>query len=432
MAIDDTIRSVVIAGLSQAPDVGFLAETLVNALWPPSGEDIWAEIQAKVQALINQQLNQYTQELVRDNLSGLRNVLGDYNRAVTDSAGQPAFISDNYIAARAVFDEVRPNFMSQGYEVVLLPLMAQMANLHLGLLRDGVQFGKSWGWTDQAVADEETQLQARIGEYTSWVSTWNQNGLNAVMNAPSSTWTSVNSYTRQMTLSVTDNAYYWPQFDPQTNPGNRTLPAPTREIYSDPIGNALNSGATINPAAAFPARLSSLNIHGMYYVSGGRFAPIVVGAQNEYPGELGPSMGYVPDPRMAASFGYNTVSAGISHANPIVETGGNMSAAPGYILESVTPDVMGAGTQFQTGNGLWLAMWFKFKDGTVFSAGDHSAGNNFDLSYAGHILSSVTVLSPVSFEAPIETGEPPPFDTVVARGEVFQGAVFGFRLENAY
>jgi len=389
MAIEDVVRSIVISGLSQTPTVGFLAGTLVNALWPPSGEDIWAEIQANVQALINQQLDQYTQAQVNEDLAGLRNNLANYTTALGDSAGNPGFISQNFVVARGQFDAVRPHFMSAGHELLLLPLMAQMANLHLGLLRDGVQFGKSWGWNAQETADAEAQLQARINDYTSWVSTWYANGVNALSG---SSWQAQNSFARQMTLGATDYAYYWPSFDPVANPGGRTLPVPTREIYSDPI--AYEQDYPANPTAAPATPLSNLSIYGFNMMGS---LPIVVGAQTAYSGVWGPQMGYFGNPYVLAQppFGW---SGAISSTNPIVETGGN--AGPGG-----------------TNNGGWVSAWFKFKDGTVINCGHPDVATTYDLSYPGHILSGVTVLAP---------------SPVGGWGVTVDGIVFGFRFEGAY
>jgi hypothetical protein len=388
MAIQDVVRSIIVAGLSQTPYVGWLASTLTNALWPPSGENIWQEIEANVEALIGQQLSQYTQQQVTEDLTGLQNVLADYNTAVKDSAGNPSFISENFVTARGQFDAIRPHFMAAGNEVLLLPLMAQMANLHLVLLRDGVQFGKSWGWNDQEVADTETQLKARISDYTSWVSTWYANGMSALSG---SSWQTQNAFARQMTLGATDFAYYWPSFDPRTNPGGRVPPVPTREIYSDPIGYEQDYAP--NPTAAPATTLSNLSIYGFNMLGS---LPIVVGARTAYSGVWGPLMGYFGNPYVLAQppFGW---SGAISAANPIVETGGN--AGPGG-----------------PNNGGWISAWFKFKDGTVINCGHPNMSTTYDLSYPGHILSGVTVLAPAPG----------------GWGVTVDGIVYGFRLEGAY
>jgi len=384
MAIEDIVRSIIVAGLSNVPDLGFLSGTLVDALWPPSGENIWAEIETNVETLINQQLDAFTQQQVTEDLTGLQNVMGNYTTAVKDSAGNPSFISENFVAARDQFDAVRPHFQSQGHEVLLLPLLAQMANLHLGLLRDGVQFGKSWGWTDAIVADQETQLKARISDYTAWVATWYQNGLNALSG---SSWQAQNAYVRQMTLGATDYAYYWPSFDPQTNPGGTTLPVPTREIYSDPIGYELDY--PMIPVAAPAMRLSNLSVFGLPFV-----VTVVVGAQTAYGGNWGPQMGYMGNGvTNQPPVGW---TGAIADANPIVATGGN--AGPGG-----------------TNNGGWITAWFKLKDGAVLAAGRPATADTYNISYPGHIMSGVTVLAP----------DPGGFFVV-------DGVVFGFRLENAY
>ncbi|MGN6573158.1 MAG: insecticidal delta-endotoxin Cry8Ea1 family protein [Pseudolabrys sp.] len=387
MDINDIIRSIVLAGLSEAPKIGWLLSSLVGSLWPESAEDIWDEIESKVEALIQQQLAQYEYQQIQQDLTGLQNVINDYTSAVATSQSDPSLISQYWVSAATQFDSVRPHFMAQGYEVLLLPLMAQMANLHLSLIRDGIQFGAKWGWTAAEVAAQETKIGQLISTYSDWASTWYQNGLATY---GGSGWPAQNTYIRQMTLGVTDFAYYWSSFDPAKNPGNKTLPCPTREIYSDPIG--YEQDYPIVPVVAPPTRLSNVAFYGFDFIGQ---VPIMVGAQNAYDGTWGPAMGYINNPGVTSAppLGWN---GAIAHDNPIVIAGG--SAGPG-------------GSQ----NGGWTSIWLQFKDGSKIFAGNTNAANTYTLQFDGHILSSVTVLQPDP-----QTGFIP------------DGVVYGFRFEDAY
>src|ERR1041385_4037546 len=151
------------AGLDCVPVIGDFLSHLVAAFWPPSGEDVWAEIKQQVENLINQSISADDYDRVQAQLgsaaeqSGLIGVLNNYLGSIaTPSNGQNPV--DTWTAANEVFIAALSAFQQQGIELLLLPLFAQFATLHLMLLRFGVH---------QGFADD-SELQARIKEYGSW------------------------------------------------------------------------------------------------------------------------------------------------------------------------------------------------------------------------------------------------------------------------
>lgn len=363
--INNAVRTVVLFGLGKIPEAGGLISGLVGVLWPATKEDVWSSIRANVEALIGQRLDEYKYQDVSEDLQGLRNVIADYTKAVNDSKSDPEYISDKYTAALSHFEAAQPHFQAQGFELLLLPLFAQFANLHLSLLRDGVTFGASWGWTPQAVADEETKLQTAVYWDVKWAWDYYQYGLDH-LTFPDDTkyrverWRGVNQYTRRITLDVLDHAHYWQFFDPQVSPPSHpTVSHPTRTLYSDPHGTADDTGISI-PDPPTEA-ITGIKIWG------GDFVDAI---QVEYGGVLGPQQGAVP----SYTGGSNEPPQGWNGAvdpvrNPIVRVTGRSGDMPDTIQ-----------------------LWFRDGSSTNLCGRLDSGAGPYDHSFEDHILSSIHVM----------------------------------------
>ena len=108
----------------------------------------------------------------------------DYLTAADPANGNPGFyISDKFNVALGQFEFCQPHFQFPGYEVLLLTDFAQYANLYLGLLRDGILYGKTWGWADSAVQELQTTMTKFLDpagptedSFVSYVSHWYEYG----------------------------------------------------------------------------------------------------------------------------------------------------------------------------------------------------------------------------------------------------------------
>jgi hypothetical protein len=360
VTFNNTVRSLVTYGLTEIPGVGWLLGALTDVLWPTNGEDIWGMIKNQVEQLIDEKISELVYEQVQEDLVGLQNVIADYEQALKDSSGDPSYISEKYNVALGAFEVSQPHFEAEGYEVLLLPLLAQMANLHLSLLRDGALHGTEWGWTEQDCADTQANLEKQIQGYTDWVNQWYPKGLEQVKLPKSdphhtAVWAAKNSYIRGMTLGVLDLAFFWPSYDPKTNPDGSNVPKDAREIYSDPIGTADNSTFSVGPAPT--DRITALQVWGWDRIDA---------VKVQTGGVWGPRMG-------DSSGGANTPPHGwsgdISADNPVVEVDGKA----GDILNS---------------------MVLKFKDGTTTNelGGNYGGGNPFTWAFDGEVVSSFKIM----------------------------------------
>jgi hypothetical protein len=384
---NNLVREFILIGLTEIPEVGGLISGLTGILWPASQEDVWDGIENRVEQLIDRKLSGYEYQQVWEDLQGLNNAIDDYTTAVKDSQTDLSYISEKFNAAIAAFETAEPHFKSEGSEVLLLPLFAQMVNLYLSLLRDGVIFGKKWGWSDRDVADIQTKLTTQINRSVKYANDWYQQGYqnlslpNDGSNLRSRIFKIQNAYDREMTLSVLDSVFYWPYFDPTVNPPGGTLPKLTREIYSDPQGTS-----SIQEFFAFttpPPKIDNISVWGWDRIDA---------VQVSYGGVWGNRMGDLPTD---TSGGCNQPPHGwngqISAANPIVAVSGRS----GDIIN---------------------AMSFTFKDGrqTNECGGNYPGGDLFSWSFEGHILS---------------------FIWIFGVSEYYKSAdcvVYGFRYEDSY
>lgn len=381
-SVNDVARTIVLFGLGKIPEVGGLISGLVAVFWPATGVDIWGEIKDQVQALIGQDIDASVYQQVQDDLQGLNNVLADYTQALQGSQGDKTYISEKYNVALGAFEAAQPHFMSQGYEVRLLPLMAPMANMHLSLLRDGALFGASWGWTPDIVKDCQSKVTAAVKTYCDWVAEWFSKGVYALQAPPDEgrgfePWRSLNVFVRQMTLGALDFQHFWPYFDPATNPGGdpSKIRNPTRIIYADPVGSFYQSvdndqtvpgdmAITISPPVNAP--ISGMNIWAWNYLDA---------VQVAHGGVWGPRLGDQVAVIDGHTMGGSNVppngwsSSTITTENPIVRVTGRGT----YVVES-------------------LQLWFKDGTSTNVCGGLGPIGEGpygIDCSYEGHVLSSI-------------------------------------------
>jgi hypothetical protein len=237
-------------GLGEVPYVGWLIESMVEIYWPDEKPNVWDEVRQQVKILIDKEITDNDFNNLSEELQGLNNVIQSYLMVLKDSASNPQDISDAYEVAYGLFLDDLPTFEavahSESDRVAFLPLFAQFANMHLALQRDGVLYGKEWGWTDGKVADRSVSLTESIQQYVEFANTTIADGrkelsLPKVTDNTSATkrWKIENRYYRGMTLLVSDFVHIWPYFDPTKYTPEQVTSAmtcPRREIYSDPYG----------------------------------------------------------------------------------------------------------------------------------------------------------------------------------------------------
>jgi hypothetical protein len=342
-----------------------LRQKLVYILWP-SQEDVWAEIEDQVEQLIQQDLSQLVQQEVSANLQGLNNNLNSYLLALKDGTGDPSYISEKWNVANGDFLQQLPTFQMNGYQLLLLPLFAQFANMHLSVLRDGVVGGSQWGWTPDIIAQTQADLTSTIASYTSYAQATYSSGLNSVKSSTkpnnnlAQPFRSVNAYIRQMTLTVLDFMNMWQYFDVSKYPNGATVYL-DREIYTDPQGTCDNSGNIMLPSAPTQP-ISQISVWGWDRIDA---------VQLTYPAGGGP--------------GGVTTTARMGDQN-----GGSNAPPHGGVFQVTNNPVVTAGG---LSGDIINALVFTFADGTSSGdlGGNYPGGGPFSWSFPNEILSSIHI-----------------------------------------
>jgi hypothetical protein len=374
---NNTSRWVVMTGLNEIPEVGSLVSALVGVLWPSTKVDVWGQIKDQVQALINQSISNLVYSQVQNDLAGLQNDLNLYLNAINNN-DSASVIADYWQTANSNCNLYLPNFQASGYELLLLPLFAQFANLHLSLLRDGVLFGSSWGWNFNDVQDaynqliNNTQSNSGITPYTTYANQTYQQGLqNVVKNTPTNPslnqpFLATNTYIRGMTLMAMDYVTLWQYFDTQKYPKPVSVQL-TREIYSDPQGTS-DGSSNPNPIILPSAPTQPISQIAVWADS------LVRAVQVTYPAGGGPN-GQTQTPVMGGSANVGPTPINVTSSNPIKVAAGRsgdiVNGLMFYFTDATETAMLGG-----LGNG---------------ANGNLSGGTPFYYFYLDHILSSIYV-----------------------------------------
>ncbi|MGG5737430.1 insecticidal delta-endotoxin Cry8Ea1 family protein [Bacillus cereus group sp. IBL03679] len=255
-----------------------ILSTLLGLLWPSGTQSTWHAFMIAVEQLVKQEISAYARGVAIRKLEGLQEALELYTtsaQAWENDKKNPLAQERVRTYFRAVlldFVGAMPEFKVAGYEVPMLAMYAQAAELHLLLLRDGVLFGAGWELPRAEIDYLYILLQTKIKEYTDYcVNTYNK-GLDEAkkqigklnpkdynqypyLNPYSGggysaeykdetyyyeqvlNWNVMNDFRRDMTIIVLDLVAIWPTYDPMLYPNpNGTAAQLSREVYSTAYG----------------------------------------------------------------------------------------------------------------------------------------------------------------------------------------------------
>ena len=279
--------------IKMIPEFGNLLAGLVTVLWPTDGSP-------DVSSIVDQAKLDVAMSDAEMSLQGMYKEINELYlpkfAAWHDACPGGEVGCGDITEIRGIWDDVTGDFLklmphlqhktsTQDYRVELLPLYAQMENLYLAHLREGIMYREAWWPVDdslpldhpynqQALANQQypiTQMQAELeqdDEYPNNPDYVDPSGVGYVdavyqiglADHPVSTdatgvdqaqWTVQNKYIRDNTLQVLDFRDVWQFFDPIAWPdGNPGLKL-TRMIFSDPYGQAEPHGSEQFPTSGF-------------------------------------------------------------------------------------------------------------------------------------------------------------------------------------
>ncbi|MEH7218010.1 insecticidal delta-endotoxin Cry8Ea1 family protein [Bacillus toyonensis] len=238
-----------------ASAIAGLFNVLLPYWWPeqagapgtPQAQFSWNQLMTAAEEMVDKKILESKRGEATARWQGIQLLGRDYYSALCDWIND----QDNAVKKerlRDAFDDLddqlklaMPFFSVQGFELPMLSMYAQAANMHLLLLRDVVQNGVSWGFApyevDRYYFDPSGQrspgLLQLLGIYTNYCVEWYEKGLQEQYNT--GRWDKFNNFRRNMTIMVLDTVAIWPTFDPRRYP----LPTKsqlTRTLYTNPVG----------------------------------------------------------------------------------------------------------------------------------------------------------------------------------------------------
>nr|ABW87320.1 endotoxin [Bacillus thuringiensis] len=313
------------------PGAGFVLG-LVDIIWGIFGPSQWDAFLVQIEQLINQRIEEFARNQAISRLEGLSNLYQIYAESFREWEADPTnpalreemriqFNDMNSALTTAI-----PLFAVQNYQVPLLSVYVQAANLHLSVLRDVLVFGQRWGFDAATINSRYNDLTRLIGNYTDHAVRWYNTGLERVWGPDSRDWIRYNQFRRELTLTVLDIVSLFPNYDSRTYP-IRTVSQLTREIYTNPVlenfdGSFRGSAQGIEGSIRSPHLMDILNSitiytdahRGEYYWSGHQIMASPVGFSGpEFTFPLYGTMGNAaPQQRIVAQLGqgvYRTLSS---------------------------------------------------------------------------------------------------------------------------
>lgn len=164
----EIFKTIVTTALGYIPDAGTILSVFVGLFWPPSEQDVWGNIKSQVEQLIDQKIDGLVYAQLQTELNMLGKMLPLYVQAAR--SGDMENIRGYFRSVNTVFTGSAARFQIEKFEWLLAPLFAIYALMHLNLLREGILYGRQWGWTDAAYEENRDQLRKVKVDYANYLS----------------------------------------------------------------------------------------------------------------------------------------------------------------------------------------------------------------------------------------------------------------------
>ncbi|EJR93120.1 insecticidal delta-endotoxin Cry8Ea1 family protein [Bacillus mycoides] len=204
-----------------------IASIILPILWPTATQDanaVWKSMMANAEELVEERIEEQVKNNAISALNGLKNAMGRYTAAIDRLKRDP----NNPLEQEAVrtayrgMDQlfrfsIEANFKVSPYEVQLLPNYAEVTNLHLLFMRDAVNFGHEWGFTQAQIDSEYRFLTTKMEEYTNHCVNYFNIGLQRLASTTSPNYKPANMWDCTKYPWVAYNQSDWAGRDPSRN-----------------------------------------------------------------------------------------------------------------------------------------------------------------------------------------------------------------------
>nr|Q45358.1 RecName: Full=Parasporal crystal protein Cry18Aa; AltName: Full=79 kDa crystal protein; AltName: Full=Crystaline parasporal protoxin; AltName: Full=Parasporal delta-endotoxin CryXVIIIA(a) [Paenibacillus popilliae]CAA67506.1 parasporal crystal protein [Paenibacillus popilliae] len=191
----------------------FLLKTLTDLLFPNNSSLTMEEILRATEQYVQERLDTDTANRVSQELVGLKNNLTTFNDQVEDFLQNrvgisPLAIIDSINTMQQLFVNRLPQFQVSGYQVLLLPLFAQAATLHLTFLRDVIINADEWNIPTAQLNTYTRYFKEYIAEYSNYALSTYDDGFRTRF-YPRNTLEDMLQFKTFMTLNALDLVSIW-------------------------------------------------------------------------------------------------------------------------------------------------------------------------------------------------------------------------------
>nr|ADN18708.1 crystal protein [Bacillus thuringiensis]UCR76293.1 Cry2Af2Syn [synthetic construct] len=233
---------------------------LLNLIFPSGDTNLMQDILRETEKLLNQRLNADTLNRVNAELRGLEANVNEFNRQVDNFLNPnrdavPLSITSSVNTMQQLFLSRLPQFQIQGYQLLLLPLFAQAANLHLSFIRDVILNADEWGISAATLRTYRDHLRNYTRDYSNYcINTYQTafRGLNTRLH-------DMLEFRTYMFLNVLDYVSIWSLFKYQS-----LLVSSGANLYA--CGNSPNTQSFT--AQDWPFLYSLFQVNSNYILSG--------------------------------------------------------------------------------------------------------------------------------------------------------------------
>nr|AFK30405.1 delta-endotoxin [Bacillus thuringiensis] len=154
-----------------------IGKRILSELWgiifPSGSTNLMQDILRETEQFLNQRLNTDTLARVNAELIGLQANIREFNQQVDNFLNPtqnpvPLSITSSVNTMQQLFLNRLPQFQIQGYQLLLLPLFAQAANMHLSFIRDVILNADEWGISAATLRTYRDYLRNYTRDYSNY------------------------------------------------------------------------------------------------------------------------------------------------------------------------------------------------------------------------------------------------------------------------
>nr|QEI22889.1 Cry2A protein [Bacillus thuringiensis] len=154
-----------------------IGKRILSELWgiifPSGSTNLMQDILRETEQFLNQRLNTDTLARVNAELIGLQANIREFNQQVDNFLNPtqnpvPLSITSSVNTMQQLFLNRLPQFQIQGYQLLLLPLFAQAANMHLSFIKDVILNADEWGISAATLRTYRDYLRNYTRDYSNY------------------------------------------------------------------------------------------------------------------------------------------------------------------------------------------------------------------------------------------------------------------------